>query len=144
MAKLEFTMARGGVFVADIFVAKVPQTWNLLSAFLPRTIKGYNARWSGRETHTPLALPHKPPRENQTSQMGIGDVLYGREWEDRDYTGFEAIGWFYAAEVVRDWRGPHAVNHIGRVRPQYWPLIEEVGLRIWREGGEDCTLQAIE
>jgi hypothetical protein len=36
------------------------------------------------------------------------------------------------------------VNHIGRIQPQYWPLIEQVGLRIWREGGEDCTMRSIE
>ena len=144
MAKLEFKMSRGGVFVADIFVEKVPQTWKLLTAFLPQTIKGYNARWSGRETHTPLSLPTKPPRENQTSQMGIGDVLYGREWEDRDYTGFEAIGWFYAAEIVRDWRGLHAVNHHRPHPAAVLGLIEEVGLRIWRGGGEDCTMRVIE
>lgn len=145
MARLEFKMAKGGVFVADIFVAKVPQTWKLVTAFLPKTMKAYNARWSGRETHTPLALPTKPPRENQTCQVGIGDVIYAYEYpEGREYTGFEAIGWFYAAETVRDWRGYFPINHIGRIPQQFWPLIEEVGVRVWKEGGEDCTIRVIE
>ena len=144
MAKLEFRMSGGGVFVAEIFAEKVPQTWQLITAFLPQTRKAYNARWSGRETHAPLALPTKPPRENQSCQASVGDVIYGREWDDRDFTGFEAIGWFYAAETIRDWRGLHAVNIIGRIEPQYWTLIEEVGLRIWRGGGEDCTMRVIE
>jgi hypothetical protein len=144
MPKLEFKLSKGGVFVADLFVEKVPRTWELIRAFLPQTCEAYNARWSGRETHAPLSLPTKPPRENQSCQASIGDVIYGREWEDRNFTGFEAIGWFYAAETIRDWRGLHAVNIIGRVQPQYWPLIEEAGMRIWRRGGEDCAMRIIE
>ena len=35
MAKLEFRMSGGGVFVAQIYAEKVPQTWQLISAFLP-------------------------------------------------------------------------------------------------------------
>ncbi len=145
MAKLEFKMARGGLFVATIHVDKVPKTWAAIRPVLPVTLKAYNARWSGRETHCPIDLPNKPPRERQSAHASIGDVIYACEWaEARDYTGFEAIAWFYGAEAVNDWRGPCPVNIIGRIGESYWPLLEEVGLRTWKQGGEDCTIRVLE
>ena len=111
---------------------------------LPLTIKAYNARWTGRETHTRLDLPNKPPRENQILNAGLGDVIYAREWSDRDVTGFEAIGWFYGTETVRDWRGESRVNLFARVDQNEWPFLEEVGLRTWQQGGEDCTISVVE
>ncbi|MFM9888031.1 MAG: DUF3830 family protein [Burkholderiales bacterium] len=145
MPKLEFRTARGEAWVADIFVDMVPVTWQRLREYLPRTIKAYNARWSGRETHTTINLPQKPPRENQILYASTGDVIYACEWpETRNYTGFEAIGWFYAGEVIRDWRGDFAVNHIGRINPGYFPLIDEFGNRSWKEGGQDVALRAID
>jgi hypothetical protein len=57
-----------------------------LKAVLPITLKAYNARWTGRETHTKIDIPNKPPRENQILNAGIGDVIYACEWSDRDVT----------------------------------------------------------
>ena len=145
MATLEFKMARGGIITAQIHVDKVPKTWAMIKAVLPVTLKAYNARWSGRETHTPIKLPNKPPRENQSARASMGDVIYGWEWpETRDYTGFEAIGWFYGPEFIQDWRGPIPVNIIGRIDPSQFGLLEDVGLRTWQQGGEDCTIRAID
>jgi hypothetical protein len=67
-----------------------------------------------------------------------------REWSDRDVTGFEAIGWFYGTETVRDWRGESRVNLFARVDQSEWPFLEEVGLRTWQQGGEDCTISVAE
>lgn len=145
MAKLEFTLARGGVIVANIMADKVPRTWAAIKAHLPYTEKAYNARWSGRETHVPTNLVTKPPRENQILHASFGDVIYAYEWPDaREYTGFEAIAWFYGGERVRDWRGSCPVNLIGRVDQAQWPLLEQIGMRTWREGGEACAIRVIE
>jgi hypothetical protein len=144
MAKLEFKFERGGLFVVDIFDKKVPKTWECIKAVLPITRKAYNARWTGRESHTPMDLPVKPPRENQQLTASLGDVIYACEWPPIEVTGFEAIGWFYGPEQVRDWRGPCTVNYIGRIAPQYWDFLVEVGLRTWRQGGEDCTIRVLE
>lgn len=143
MPKLVLEFSRGGVLTAEIF-DKVPETWKLLKAFLPVTTPAYNARWSGRESYAPLLLPTKPPRENQANRAGIGDVIYAYEWEPRDVTGFEGVGWFYGAESIQDWRGPFPVNHIGRISQPQWPLIEEIGLRAWKQGGEKVTLKAVD
>ena len=145
MAKLEFKLARGGIFTATVMVDKVPKTWAAIKEVMPITRKAYNARWSGRETHTVMNLPNKPPRENQILHASLGDVIYAWEWPDnREYTGFEAIGWFYGGERVRDWRGSCPVNLIGRVDQAQWPLLEEIGMRTWKEGGEDCAIRVIE
>jgi len=144
MPKLRFNFARGGQFTANVMTDKAPKTWEAIRMNLPLTIKAYNARWTGRETHTKLDLPKKPPRENQILNAAPGDVIYATEWSDRDTTGFEAIGWFYGTETVRDWRGESRVNLFARVDQHEWPFLEEVGLRTWREGGEDCTISVIE
>jgi len=143
MPQLQFKFERGGHFVADVFVERVPRTWECIRSVLPVTRKAYNARWSGRESHTPIHLPIKPPRENQEVNASIGDLIYACEWAPAEVTGFEAIGWFYGAEQVRDWRGPFLVNHIGRIPPEYWPFLVELGLRTWRQGGEDCEISVL-
>jgi hypothetical protein len=51
---------------------------------------------------------------------------------------------FYGAETVRDWRGTFAVNHIGRLDPSQWELVQEIGNRIYRHGAEDCTIRVLE
>ena len=71
-------------------------------------------------------------------------MIYACEWSDRDVTGFEAIGWFYGTETVRDWRGESRVNLFACVDQSEWPFLEEVSLRTWREGGEDCTISLVE
>ena len=144
MPRLKFSFARGGTFTARVMIDKAPKTWEAIRSHLPMINKAYNARWTGRETHIKLDLPNKPPRENQILNAGLGDVIYAAEWSDRDVTGFEAIGWFYGGERVRDWRGSCPVNLIGRVDQAQWPLLEEIGLRTWKEGGEDCAIRVIE
>jgi Protein of unknown function (DUF3830) len=144
MPRLKFSFARGGTFTARVMIDKAPKTWEAIRSHLPMINKAYNARWTGRETHTKLDLPNKPPRENQILNAGLGDVIYAAEWSDRDVTGFEAIGWFYGTETVRDWRGESRVNLFARVDQSEWPLLEEVGLRTWREGGENCTISILE
>lgn len=75
--------------------------------------------------------------ENQVNRVSAGDVIYAREWEGvYDNTGFETMGLFYAAEIVRDWRGDARVNWIARLVLEDLPALEEIGLRIWRQGGE--------
>lgn len=143
MPKLLFKFARGGEFTAHVLADAAPKTWEALRKTFPVTIKAYNARWTGRETHVRMDIADKPPRENQVVNCATGDIIYAREWEDRDVTGFEAIGWFYGTETVRDWRGESRVNLFARVDQAEWKVMEEVGLRTWREGGEDCTISEI-
>jgi hypothetical protein len=75
--------------------------------------------------------------EHQVNRVSAGDIIYAREWEGvYDNTGFETMGLFYAAEIVRDWRGEARVNWVARLLPDDLPALETIGLRIWRFGTE--------
>ena len=137
--KIAFDFDRGGQIIAE-FLEHAPKTVQAIRSSLPLETSVYQARWSGREILLPVSLPQKPPRENQSIRAAKGDVIYFCEWKDAyDYTGFEAIGLFYGNEIVREWRGDCPVNIIARVDPNQFGLLEELGERIWREGGEAVT-----
>ena len=143
--KLSFDFAGGDRLVAELLVDRVPKTREAIAAALPITSTTYQARWSGREVFMPVNLATKPPRENQTIRAAKGDVIYFYEWpESYQYTGFEAIGLFYGNEIVREWRGDCPVNVIGRIDPSQFELLEVLGERIWREGGEATTLALLD
>ena len=46
------------------------------------------------------------------------------------------MGLFYGAEVIREWRGDVRANLIARLLPEDLPLLEQIGLRVWRQGAE--------
>ena len=61
-----------------------------------------------------------------------------------DQSGFENIGIFYGAEIVREWRGDAPVNVFGRVDPTQYDLLREIGDRVWRQGGEPISIRLLE
>ncbi len=135
--EIVYEFARGGRVRAVLFDDLAPRTCAAILSALPYEAEVLHARWAGREVFFPLPLDPRPPREHQAGTVSAGDVIYFREWEGLyEDTGFETMGLFYAAEMVRDWRGPCRVNHVGRLAPDDLPLLEEIGLRIWRRGGE--------
>lgn len=143
--KLAFEFAKGGRLIAEGFGERVPRTLEAIGRALPIAATVYQARWSGREIFVPVNLAHKPPRENQTIRAAKGDVIYFREWpEVYEQTGFEAIGLFYGNEIVREWRGDCPVNVIARIDASQFALLEALGDRIWRQGGEAITIGAAE
>lgn len=139
--RIRFEFARGGVLNGRVLRDKAPETARAIEATSPMAATVYQARWSGKEVFVPLDIATKPPRENQTIRAGIGDVIYFREWEGSyQRTGFEAIGLFYGNEIVREWRGDAPVNVIGRIDPSQFELLEAIGDRVWRQGGEGITM----
>jgi hypothetical protein len=82
-------------------------------------------------------------RENQTSTANTGDVIYWKEWEIEENPP-EALAFYYGAEVIRDHRGFLSVNVFARISQDQWPLIEEIGIRIWQKGFEKIHIQLIE
>lgn len=138
---LTFAFGRGGTLQASLLESRAPETVRAVRAGTPLDATVYQARWSGKEIFVPLDLALKPPRENQTIRAALGDVIYFREWEGAyQRTGFEAIGLFYGNEIVREWRGDAPVNVIGRIDPAQHRLLEEVGDRVWRQGGEPVRI----
>ena len=132
---LEF--ARGGRVRAVLLADKAPKTCAAIWSRLPHEAEVLHARWAGREIFLPIPLPDKPPMENLTNRVSAGEIIYFREWEGQyDNTGFETMGLFYGAEAIREWRGDVRANLIARLLPEDLPLLEEVGLRVWRQGAE--------
>lgn len=116
-----------------------PRTVDAVRAMLPIHSQVYHSRWSGREVNFAVKSPRAVPRERQTSTVNTGDVIYWKEWEIEDGPQ-EALALYYGAEVTRDHRGLLPVNVFARVAEAQWPMIEEVGLRIWRNGSERVTV----
>ncbi len=141
--RLEFTFQRGGSLIVST-ADKAPKTCDAIRQDLPIQAKIFQARWSGKEIFVPIALKQKPPRERQNIRASLGDVIYFREWEDSyEHTGFEAIGLFYGPEIVREWRGDAPVNVFGQVDPSQFELLQAIGDRVWREGGEGISIRLL-
>lgn len=141
---IEFEFQRGGVLRAQL-VSEAVHTIECVTASMPIEATVLQARWSGREIFVPIRLPKKPPRERQSIRASTGDVIYFCEWGDSyDYTGFEAIGFFYGPEIVREWRGDCPVNVFARILPEFFPLLEEIGDRVWRQGGEGICIRRVD
>ena len=139
--RLEFE--RGGVLIADVLTDLAPQTAAAVLSALPLETTAYHTRWCGREVYFPMALGRSaPPRENDTSTVNAGDVIYWREWEKQEGAS-EALSVYYGAEVVRDHRGCLPVNVFARVSQDQWPKIAEIGVRVWQHGIETIRVTRI-
>jgi hypothetical protein len=135
--EIAFDFTRGGRIRAVLLTDRAPKTCAAILAALPHEADVFHARWAGREIFLPLPLAGKPPMENQVNRVSAGDIIYAREWEGLyENTGFETMGLFYGAEIVRDWRGECRVNWPARLVAEDLPRLEEIALRIWRTGGE--------
>jgi hypothetical protein len=141
--RIRFAFERGGAFTATLLADLAPETVRRVMAMLPIEATVYHSRWSGREINFPVKSPAPVPRERQTCTVNTGDVVYWKEWEMGD-AAQEALAIYYGAEVTRDHRGYLPVNVFARVPQEDWPVIEEVGLRIWKEGTESVTVSVEE
>ncbi len=140
--RLEFE--RGGVLTARLLSEAAPRTVERVLAALPVQAVAYHSRWSGREVNFPIRLGvQAPPRENDTTSVSYGDVIYWREWGKPDGAA-EVLAFYYGAEVTRDHRGTLLVNVFARIPEAQWPLAAEIGVRIWRSGGERVRVARVE
>lgn len=139
--RMKLCFERGGELEVVLLSNAAPKTIEIIGRLLPLTNMAYHSRWSGREVNTEIRTRTQVPRENQTIQTAPGDVIYWREWERQDEDVSEAIAVYYGPELTRYHKGPQLVNVFGRVAPEQWGLIEEIGLRIWRQGGERITIR---
>ena len=131
---------RGGELEINLLNELAPKTIEAVVALLPLTNIAYHSRWSGREVNAVIQTGKKVPRENQTVQTAPGDVVYWREWEKEENDVAEMIAIYYGPELTRYHKGTQLVNVFGFIPQSQWKLIEQIGLRIWRRGGENLTL----
>jgi hypothetical protein len=141
--KIKFTLERGGELFADLLPKVAPKTIQKVFMVLPYESTAYHTRWCGREVNFPFKSPEPIARENQTSTANTGDVIYWKEWETEENPP-EALAFYYGAEVIRDHRGFLPVNVFARISQDQWPLIEEIGIRIWQRGIEKIHIEVVE
>ena len=141
--RIKFTLERGGELFADLLPKVAPKTIQKVLAVLPYETDACHTRWCGREVNFSIQSLTPVDRENQTTTANTGDVIYWKEWETAENPP-EALAFYYGAEVIRDHRGYLPVNVFARISQDQWPLIEEIGLRIWRKGFEKIKIQVVE
>ena len=141
--EIKFTFERGGELYADLLASHAPQTIKKVLSVLPYQTMVYHTRWCGREINFPFKSLEPVSREKQTATANTGDVVYWKEWETEEDSP-EALAIYYGAETIRDHRGFLPVNVFARISPDQWPLIEEIGVRVWQKGIEKIRVEVIE
>jgi len=140
--QIRFQFERGGELIADLLVDKASRTVRAILDALPIEAKVCHSRWSGREVNFPVSTDLSIARENDTTTVNTGDVIYWKEWE-KGTNAAQAVGIYYGAEVTRDHRGYLPVNVFARISAEQWKHIEEIGIRIWQRGIEQITVTTV-
>jgi hypothetical protein len=142
-SRIKLTFERGGELYADLLSKAAPKTIQKVLEVLPYETTACHTRWCGREVNFSIKSLSLVDRENQTATANTGDMVYWKEWETAENPP-EALAIYYGAESIRDHRGFLPVNVFARISQDQWPLIEEIGIRIWQKGFEKIRLQLVE
>lgn len=133
---------RGGEIVVPLLEQAAPRTCDHVWHELPMTAEALHTRWCGREVNWEVSPQPAPPKENQAITVCTGALVYWREWGE--ITDRAALGLYYGSEFLRDHRGFLPVNVFGQADTKDWPLLTQIGERIWREGMESVFLSRVE
>ena len=126
-------------------VAKVPKTAKAIASAAPISASVYQARWSGKEIFVPINLATKPPRENQTIRAALGDVIYFREWEGAiSVQVSRPSACSTATRSCANGAAMLPLTSSAESIPRSIELIEEIGDRVWRKGGEKIAINMVE
>jgi len=145
-SQIVFKFERGGELVAHLMQDVAPKTVKAVidALTLTSTSTAFHTRWCGREVYLPIETRIKVWQENATSQTNTGDVVYWKEWEkdwgEDDSAPAEALAMYYGPELLRYHGGTLRANVFARIPQSQWPVIEEIGLRVWQQGVEKVTL----
>lgn len=122
-----------------------PETCARIWAALPLRSTVLHTRWCGREVNWEVDLPDRPPAENLTTIVNTGSLVYWREWEWLyPASGVQALAIYYGPELLRDHRGPLPVTIFAQVAVEQWPLLAEIGQRVWQEGKEEVWMERMD
>lgn len=137
---LKITFEKGGELLVHLN-GHTPKTKQSLMEVLPFESSAVHTRWCGREINFELNTKSKPPMENDTSVVSKFDVTYWRDWNVSEEKAAEAIALYYGAESLRYHKGIILVNVIGRVPFEQEELLEQIGVRIWKNGMEKIFVE---
>jgi hypothetical protein len=143
MKKIKLIFEKGGELILILNNQSIV-TQNSLIEILPLESSALHTRWCGREFSVKIKTINKPPLEADTTTVSKFDVVYWRDWERPEEEADEAIGIFYGAEILRYHKGPIRVNVLGHVSYEQAELLEQIGLRIWKNGSGKVTLESYE
>ena len=142
-SKIKFTSEPGGELFADLLPRVAPKTISKVLRVLPYDATAYHTRWCGREINFPIKSLEPVIRENQTSTANTGDVIYWKEWETEDNPP-EAWPSTMARKSSGIIEAFLPVNVFARISQNQWPLIEEIGIRIWQKGTEKIHIEVVD
>lgn len=139
--KVRIRFSRGGEVVVTLLEREAPQTSDWVWKHLPLTAEVLHSRWCGREINWPVKGQGSLPSENQTITTCTGALVYWRDWEGD--LARAALALYYGPELLRDHRGYLPVNVFGQVDTAQWPMLIEVGERIWQYGKELVSVSRV-
>ncbi len=134
---------RGGELIIELNDSAL-ETQRCILEVVPFESKVLHSRWCGREINFAINTKSKPPLENETSSVSKLDVVYWRDWDEKEEKASEAIALYYGAETLRYHKGLIHANVIGRVHIDYEKILEQIGVRVWQYGMENVVLEIIE
>ncbi len=144
MKRFSIKYEKGGEIQGVLLEEAAPKICKMFWDNLPMETVSFHTRWSGRQVPFVPTWKEKPVMENQTLYVGLGDVCYYREWDGLyDVKGVQVLTIGWGAEHLEDERGEAKVNLFGRIDPQYWGLLQQIGERIWKHGEEKITVKAL-
>ncbi len=133
-SRIKFEFEKGGELIAEMLQDHAPKSIDVIGNNIPIKATVFHTRWCGREINFPVQFSGLIPRENQTSSVNTGDVIFWQEWDSENPS--QALAIYYGAEFIRYHTGPLQVNVFARISQNQWPLIEEIGIRVWQQGIE--------
>lgn len=122
----------GQTVVAGLLEEEAPKTCEAFVSMLPLEANLLSMRWSGDgfQTHHPqlekMAEDHELLLENFTTIAARGDILF---WP-RDRGLFFCYNYMHSRGIT----GEEPPNLFAHVEPQYYPVLYEIGLKIYKEG----------
>jgi len=139
---LKISFEKGGELIVHLN-GDAQKTKQSILEILPLESIALHTRWCGREINFELKTKSKPPMENETSVVSKFDVIYWRDWVIPEEKATEALALFYGAESLRYHKGTILVNVIGRVPYEQEELLEQIGIRIWKNGMEKILIDKV-
>jgi len=132
----------GQSVVAGLLEEEAPRTCEAFANMLPLEAKVLSLRWSGDgfQTHHPqlekMAADSELLMENFTTFAGRGDIMF---WV-RDRGLFFCYNYMHSRGIT----GEEPPNLFAHVDPQYYSVLYEMGLKIYKEGEKLMRIRLLE
>jgi hypothetical protein len=135
--KLEFK--KGGVFEADLYWEKAPETCKALWELLPLTLEVGHAKFSGHALYVFPGISLKVMENSRCIGLLPGEILYNPHVTNSPPHPNE-LSFVYGLAAMRDSFGYAAFNLIGKIKEDQIQGFVKIGERIDRKGNEGVVI----